>query len=472
MGPARLGDSWRIRASLDADGWGDLADLAWIDPRIPAGRFRGGATVEVPGTVEVDFERFEVELEASNILADGWVRFDQPMSLRSMEVTVSPLAVSRLAPWFRTDFPLDGWLSGQATFSGSLADLVATGRLTLIPTGFGGAATTADFNGTIHLGENPGATGFEVRLDTLNYTVLESLWPNAPVAGTGTGLLELDGRADGGVAIVADFTHEADLASTSRAVLEGRIRRLDDGEWLMDVGGDLAPLSIGAFARLAPGLGLRGSLAGPVRVQGRLDDLRVTADLVTEGGGVVLNAALDLRAPGSWYRLDAEADGLPLSRLTTGLPERSSWTGRLELEGSGLALDSMEASATLVANDSRIGPVRVDAVAASFRVLGGVLVTDTLEASVGGVDVTGRGRFGLAEGTWGSSRLSFDAETLVGLRPLVMLVVTLDPSTSYVPELAIKVMNIDRISSSVRLSRVASSAIKGLASFPCTSISL
>ncbi len=200
MGPARMGDPWRIRASLDADGWGDLADLAWIDPRIPAGRFRGGATVEVPGTVEVDFERFEVELEASNILADGWVRFDQPMSLRSMEVTVSPLAVSRLEPWFRTDFPLDGWLSGQATFSGSLADLVATGRLTLIPTGYGGAATTADFNGTIHLGENPGATGLEVRLDTLNYTVLESLWPNAPVAGTGTGLLELDGRADGGVA--------------------------------------------------------------------------------------------------------------------------------------------------------------------------------------------------------------------------------------------------------------------------------
>ena len=133
-----------------------------------------------------------------------------------------------------------------------------------------------------------------------------------------------------------------------------------------------------------------------------------------------MNAALDLRAPGSWYRLDVDADDLPLSSLTTGLADRSSWTGRLELEGSGFALGSMEASATLVANDSRVGPVRVDAVAASFRVLGGVLVTDTLEANVGGVHVIGRGRFGLAEGTWGNSRFSFGAETLVGLRPLVM----------------------------------------------------
>ena len=420
MGPERAGDRWTVRTSLDTDGWGDLADLAWIDPRIPVGRFRGGVTVEVAGAVEVDFERFEVELEASNILADGWVRFDEAMSFRSVEMTVSPLAVSRLEPWFRTDFPLDGWLSGQATFSGSLADLVATGRLTLVPTGYGGAPTTANFNGTIHRGENPGATGLELRLDPLNYTVLESLWPNAPVAGTGTGLLELDGRADGVVGIVADFTHQADSASTSRAVMRGLIRRLDDGEWLMDVRGDLAPLSIGAFARLAPELGLRGSLAGPVRVQGRLDDLRVTGDLVTEGGGIVLNAAFDLRAPGSWYRLDADADGLPLSSLTAGLPNRSSWTGRLELEGSGFALASMEGSATIVANDSRIGPVRVDAVAASFRVLGGVLVTDTLEANIGGVNVTGRGPFGLAEGTWGSSRFSFEAETLVGLRPLVM----------------------------------------------------
>ena len=420
MGPQRPGDPWTIRTILEADGWGDLADLAWIDPRIPTGRFRGGATVEAPGAVEIDFERFEVELEASHILADGWVRFDEVTSLRTMEVTASPLAVSRLEPWLGTDLPLDGWLSGQATFSGILTDLEATGGLTVVPTGYGGAPTTADFDGTIHGGENPGATGLELRFDEINYTVLESLWPRAPVAGTGTGVLELDGRADQGVAILADFMHEADSASTSRAVMQGLIRRLDDGEWLMDVRGDLAPLSIGAFAGSAPEWGLRGSLAGPVRVQGRLDDLRVTGDLVTEGGGVVVNAALDLRSPGSWYRLDADADDLPLSSLTAGVPEFSTWTGRLELEGSGFALATMEGSATLVANDSRVGPVRVDTVAAKFRVVGGVLVTDTLEADVGGVDVAGRGRFGLANGTWGSSRFSFEAETLVGLRPLVM----------------------------------------------------
>lgn len=420
FGPKRPGGVWQVSSSLEADGWGDLADLAWIDCRIPAGRFRGRVAFEVPGVVEVDFDQFEVELEASNLLVDGWVRFDEALSLRTMDVTVSPLALSRLEPWLDLDFPLDGWLSGRATFSGSLADLVTTGRVTLVPTGYGGGATTADFSGTIYRGENPGATGLEVRLDPLNYRVLQSLWPDAPVAGTGTGLLEIDGRADTGLTIIADFTHEADPTSESRAVMRGVVRRLEDGGWVTDMRGDLIPLSIATFARFAPELGLRGSLGGEVRVQGSSDDLRVSADLVTEGGGIVLNAALDLRASGIGYRLDIEADGLPLSSLTSELPPRSSWTGRLELEGTGFTLDSMETTGTFVASASRIGSVAVDTVSASFRVRGGVLITDTLEARVGGVDFHGRGRFGLAEGSWGSSHLSFEGATLIGLRSLVM----------------------------------------------------
>ncbi len=47
-------------------------------------------------------------------------------------------------------------------------------------------------------------------------------------------------------------------------------------------------------------------------------------------------------------------------------------------------------------------------------------------------------------------------------------VVSVDPLISYVPELATNGMKIERICSSVMVSRLASSAMSGLASLPLT----
>ena len=100
--------------------------------------------------------------------------------------------------------------------------------MTLVPTGLGGDATTAEFSGTIHRGDNPGATDLEVRLDPLDYGVLEAIWPEARDAGTGSGTLELDGRADEGLVVVADFTHSPGtsephlpVASTAQTIATG-----------------------------------------------------------------------------------------------------------------------------------------------------------------------------------------------------------------------------------------------------------
>lgn len=420
LGPERPDEPWTLRARLDVDGWGDLDDLRWIDPRIPPGRFRGSTAVSVPDAVELDLDRFEVELEASHVLASGWVRFDEALTMRSLRMTASPLALERLEPWLGVEFPLEGWLSGQATFSGTLADLNATGRLTLVPTGYGGAATTADFNGTVHRGANPGATAFGLRLDPADYTVLQSWWPSAPLSGAGDASFELDGRAEGGVTIVARLVQDPDSVPGSELFLRGLARRADDGVWMTDLRGELSPLSVGALSRLAPALGLRGTVEGSLALSGRLDDLSVAGELEAPGGRLTVDGRIDLREPGAFYRVEADADSVSLSGLSARLPERSTWTGRLVLEGRGLGLEALESRATFVARDSRVGAVPVDTALAAFRVERGVLVTDTLDARVAGVQVDGRGRFGLARGAWGSSRLSFAAETIEGLRPLVM----------------------------------------------------
>jgi hypothetical protein len=420
VGPVRPGEPWTFRSTLEADGWGELSDLQWIDERIPTGRFRGGADVSVLDAVVMDFDGFEVELEASHVIADGEVTFQDGMSMNAVEVSASPIVLDRLEPWLGIEFPIDGWLSGQATFGGSLDDLMATGRLTLVPTGLGGDPTTADFSGVIHSGVNPGATDFEANVRPFNYTVLEALWPEFPFSGTGGGHVELDGRVDGGLMVVADITHEAVSADTTIARVSGIVARDPEFGWATDLSVDFTPLSVGVLASLAPDLGLRGAVSGPVSIRGPLDNTDIRAELVAGDGSVVVEANIDLLAPAYGYRFGAEADQFPITAFSSRLPEPSVWSGRLDVAGTGFVPDSMGVSAIVTAHGSRVGSVRVDTVSAGFRLVDGVLFTDSLNATIAGIDINGRGRLGFAPGRYGDTDFEFAGESLVGLRPALM----------------------------------------------------
>ncbi|MDA0328620.1 MAG: translocation/assembly module TamB [Gemmatimonadetes bacterium] len=423
VGPRRPGEAWVVSSELDVDGWGDLEDLGWIDPRIPEGRFRGRADIAVAGAIEVDFDQFEVELEASHLIADGHVAFGAEMSMQSLQLTASPIALARLEPWLQMEFPLEGWISGRATFSGTLLNLNTVGRMTLVPTGFGGSPTTADFSGTVHRGANPGATGFRARLDPLNYTALQSIWPDMPVVGNGFGRLEFGGRVGRGMTVVADFTHRGDAAASegmSRVTMQGLVSRESADRWVTDMRGEVQPLSVGLFARLAPTVGLRGSLVGSWYAQGGLDELAVGADLTVMGGRAVVDGTINVRSPADAYRIRVEGDSVPVTAFSTRLPERSFWTGGITLSGTGFDLDSLVAEAQVTVQDSRVGSVRIDAIRAGLRLSGGVLMTDSLMAEIAGVSMTGRGQFGVRPGRWGSTQINFESPSLVGLRPLLM----------------------------------------------------
>jgi len=88
--------------------------------------------------------------------------------------------------------------------------------------------------------------------------------------------------------------------------------------------------------------------------------------------------------------------------------------------GSGARPDSMALSGSVVAEASRLGPLRFDGVRAAVHVEDGVLVADSVRGDVAGIDLSGRGRLGLVEGTSGTAQLDFSAESLVGLRPFLM----------------------------------------------------
>lgn len=420
VGPANPGEPWSFWSDLRTDGWGDLADVAWVDARIPAGRFRGRTVVDADGGVGVTLDEMRVELEASDILFDGRAVFADRMVLDEMRVSASPVTLERLEPWLERDIPLDGWLSGEGLFSGTLDDLTTSGRITLVPTGYGGAATTVDFEGDILPGDSLAARGFRARLDPLNYAVLEALWPQIPWTGIGSATVELDGSVDERLDVVTELVHEPESGAASEVRGRGYVARAADGSWSTDVAADLRPLSIDMFAPLVPELGLGGTISGPARAEGRLDDLHVTGELQTALGRIDVDSRFDLRMPTSGYRVTLAADSFPVARLSQRVPARTHWSGSLTVEGSGASLVSADVRVRATARDSRVGPVRVDTLVAGGRLAGGVLVTDSLRANVGGIDITGRGRLGVVSGRWGSSTLEFSAPSLIGLRPLVM----------------------------------------------------
>ena len=420
VGPQALDEAWSVAADLEVDEWGRLEDLQWAEPRIPAGSFRGGAQVTTRRGIQLQLEDVDIALEESNLVADGWISFGNTITMRALEVTVSPLAVSRLEPWLETDVPFEGWLSGSATFAGSLENLEADGRLTIVPTGLGADPTTADFNGTVHRGQNPGATNFRVELDPLNYELLQAFAPEVPFVGGGRGTLELDGRAEEIISVVADFTYEADAADTSRVLARGTLERSEGGDWETDLRGDFAPFSLGALSSVLPDLGLTGTLEGLFQVSGGLHDLRFGGELFAEDGQMVVDATVDLADPGSRYLVDLRGERLLLSSLSSRLPVPSTWTGGLMLEGGGITRDSIQGTLSLTAVDSRVGALRVEGLASDLRASDGLLIADTVAATFGGIELAGSGRLGLAQGTAGVAHFGLTAESLVGLRPMLM----------------------------------------------------
>ena len=287
-------DGWAFFASLETDGAGDLSDLAWIDDRIPGGLFRGAVTIATENGTNVGLEELEVELDGSSLQLDGDVLFTDVITLDDMGVIMNPLALEWLEPWLGMDIPLEGWLSGDARFSGTNENLQIDGRTTLVPTGYGGVATTADFGGTLHWGEDPGATGLEIHLDPFNYSLVEVIAPGLPLLGSGTLDFQVSGRALAGLRFTLDASVEEDDVPRSRALLRGALRRTETEDWIVDVQGDVSPLSLGLLARTRPELGLEGELTGPIRGIGRLRDLQVSGEFDAAGGQVGLGGVLDL----------------------------------------------------------------------------------------------------------------------------------------------------------------------------------
>jgi hypothetical protein len=414
------GGAWVFAMDLTTQGPAALADLAWLEPRLPVGVFRGAVGISVGDTLDVALSNVRVELEASRLTLDGAVRIDRGVLLRDLRVQASPLALSQMQPWMARELPVDGWLSGNLRLSGRPSAITTEGRLTLVPIGFGGRPSTADVRGVVHLGGQPGVTNLRAVLDPLNLDLVQALQPALSLTGSASARVEASGTVAEGIRFVADLSQGEDPLSSSRILIRGSGRKAAPEPWVIDVQGDLSPLSMDLLSQLAPALSSVGGVRGSLRAVGPLPDLRVTGDLEVAEGVVTVDARADLAEPGRAYTVDASVSDVRISRVFAALPDPSRWSGRLELEGAGLTPESAEARGRISAVGSRIGGLHVDSLAGSVRVGGGMLTVDTLSGRLGGLRVEGGGGIGLVAGAVGEARVAFRTRDLVGLRPLFM----------------------------------------------------
>ncbi|MGD8319860.1 MAG: translocation/assembly module TamB domain-containing protein, partial [Gemmatimonadota bacterium] len=410
--------SWGLHLDLRTQGPASLADLSWLDDRIPDGVYRGGVALDVQSGVDVDLQDVNVELEASRLSLNGRVELGDRLVLRDLEVGASPLALSRLEPWVGKDLPLEGWLSGRMRLAGSLPALATNGRVTLVATGSDGGASTADFRGTLHLGSDPGVTDFHALVEPLNYSVLGMVVPASGLKGEGRLTVDAAGRVEEGLRFTADARQGVDSMSVSHVVLHGSVRRDESAGWTSDVQGDLSPLYLALVHTVAPSVTGTGPVSGSIRAVGPLSDLRLTGDLETAGGDVTVDATVDALSPSRRYRLESHVEGVRVSEIIGALPDPTAWSGHLQVEGSGLHPDSVDNRISLVASGSRVGGLHVDTVVARVRLVRGLIAVDTVDADLGGVRLRGTGSIGMGEGSRGAAHLAFQTDDLEGLRSL------------------------------------------------------
>lgn len=373
-----------------------LSDFRWLLPDLPDGTGGARATVRMAeGRTEVVLQGVDLQSGRSRIRGSGEIVIPEDpagMRLAGVDVEVLPLAMETVAPWLPDTIPLTGLVRGRVRADGTLAALRVAGQFTLTEPGRG--PTTALVTGTVHADGDPGGTGLAVVLEPLDYALLGDLVPAIPLTGAGRVELRLNGRYGGSMEVAASARHEA--PGTPASVLEVRGRVGGRGDALaLDLEGVVRPLSVTTLARTWPALPLEGEISGEVSARGPLRELLLGAGLETAGGRVDATArvnALDLAAG---YAVEAEVREFDLVRVLDTAPDSTILTGRVEAEGRGLTPASLEASARIALEESRVAGLPVDGASATVRVGDGHLAVAALELRSPALRLSGAGTLAL-----------------------------------------------------------------------------
>ena len=399
-----------------------LTDIAFIDPRFPAGAvLRGGVALRShgPRVLEIKLDPLDVSYGGGTVTgkvtafsaADTGI-----VALRQGDLVSNDLSLELVRPFLDT-LPFAGRLTGHTIVDGPTNALKIETDWAFRDSMVAGWPTTRiKGKGEVDIaGADLGFHPFELGAATIDMGTARRLEPAMALVG------ELDA-----VGTLNGTLHNVHFSGTLRhrdhdrpvSVVRGVVT-LDSRTDTLGVTADVTTdsLSLDGLRGSFPGLPLRGSLAGTIRLNGNVAGLETHADLTMnggEGGGVRGDGFLVLGVPGYGVRdFTLHARDVNLQRW---LADQKGPPSRLSLTVSGSVVgDSVNppvGGLTVLLEPSFFAGSVVDSGAARIRFGDGRLYVESLLLQQPGLLTRGSGSLGWKRPSRGSLSLDIDADSL------------------------------------------------------------
>lgn len=406
-----------------------LADINWVYPTLPTS---GGGSVNLhitnqrdPHIMEYALSDMDLRTGSSRLRGDWTFAVGGPvLEIRDLDLDAAPVDFALLEALAGEPFPYPwrGALYGTVVGRGGPLNnfVVENSQIEFRDANVPGAVTRGRARGGLNIFE-PAFTvfrGLDVQVDQLDLRTLQFLAPEFPrLNGIVSGSARLDSSWLDVRFSNADLTHRDGDAPPSRMRGNGRVTFGD--EFLSyDLALTADSLSFTALAKSYPSIPLRGRYAGPLRINGTLADLSVTATLRGAGGTLGIDGTLDGDPPEYGFSGVLDLANVDLrTLLDTAAVPRTSLTGRLTADVRG---DSTPASlvgrAVLELERGHVDSVRIYPSRAQLRFADGRARVDTLVVESAAGRLEAAGALGLTSSVKDSLRFVLSADSLGAFR--------------------------------------------------------
>jgi translocation and assembly module TamB len=406
-----------------------LRDVAWVYPTLPrtgGGRLRLAIRNDPRNLRVIDYALTRMDVRTTGSRLRGAMTYGvggPVLVLKDVDLRADPLDFALIRALNGKPFPYDwqGTLTGTVRARGGPLNrfVVDDARFTFADRNVPGATTRGAARGELDV-LFPAFTTFRgLRVDVarLDLRTPAYLNPNFPrLGGVVTGRAVLDSSWLDVRFRDADLTHVDGPAAPSRFTGAGRVT-LGDAFTTYDLALQAQPLSFDALARSYPALPLRGVVAGPLRVAGTVDALRVTTALTGDAGTLRFDGTVDAFEPSYGATGTFALAQLDLRRLfaNAALPATSlSAEGSVNAVGAGAA--DLGGSLALTLQRSVVDGTRLFGGAARLAFRDGRVEVDTLDVESTAARLTAAGALGLTAARADSLRVRVVADSLGGLR--------------------------------------------------------
>ena len=423
----------RLDVHADADTV-SLSDFGWVYPGLP--RTGGGRTQvfvhnDARNLAALDIVLRDLDLTTTNSHLKGNITFAigwPVLVVKDVALQLQPADFDLLRTFNGGSFPVDfqGAFTGRLWAAGGRVDLwkVDSADLTYHDRHNDGAASHLRLSGNVDL-LFPARTvfrGFDVTLNPLDLRTITAIFPSFPrLRGLISGHATLDSVWTDVRFLHADITHSDSGGPPSRITGDGRIT-MGDRATVFDVTLDAQPISFSTVAHSYPGLFLRGTFNGPIRVKGTTDQLALNAKLTGDAGTMLIDETIDIEMQnGIGATGTVVLNGVDARQITqnASVPSTQLYLV-MQNDLRGDSLPDTKGKLDVTVDTSRVAQVYVPHATAQMTVADGHLHVDSMKILSTGVRVQGSGMLGVRAGTRDTLHFTATVDSLGGLRSLLI----------------------------------------------------